>query len=630
MANIIGPKILDKLRSSDYKNSIYAIAEIIDNSIDAEAMNIDIITLKNKSGITDIYFVDNGNGMDMRMLEKCVVFAESNNSVGSKKTGFFGMGLPNSSLSQCKKFSASCNIGGEWWINTVDIDEMIRLDSLELHPVKKMDQNEISAILKLTKISNPVTIVHWTNIDRIDASTRPSTIMNRAERLLGRIHRYKIREGLKIRFLNYSDGNITPDIDHLFLENDPLFISTGETQVAKVIHNLAKKKTNPNPLLCPSTYFSKFIIDGKGNENKIKPLFFLPDDAQSTIDIHWKGKKYSINLTLAVAYKDVQKPGTRNGGANEFGKNWLGVKVKGNQSFPSGNISWVRNGREITCGNYSLFNVTQENQRFWSIELSYDTSLNNDNVLDVLLGLSNSKQSIKFEPDTEGPQNTSETASQNEKREELIAEITRKLNDAIRKATNILSSQAREWKREEDQITGTGSTGGAGLPGPTSATYQVLIEALGKGAQLAEPEIVELTDKIRNYLKTLSRDSIYLAVKKYSEIGIQNLIIYCEIDERDLFQVDKYRNINITLINIKHEFYKKIIEPLKDKNNLDLLASIELLISSLSRAGYNNFFDEKRDTVKKLFELTSSDLKELLNKQEAITSGGDDIEELED
>ena len=355
-------------------------------------------------------------------------------------------------------------------------------------------------------------------------------------------------------------------------------------------------------------------------------MFYCPVEAQQSISIKWKGKTYTINLKLAVAYKDVQKPGTREGGNTNFGKE-LGAKVRGNSNYPSGNISWIRNDREITCGNYSLFNVTQENQRFWSIELNYDTSTTNDNVLDNLLGLSNSKQSLKFTPDKDFPDDTSETANENDKKQELIARITNALNDAISKANNILTKQAREWKTTEAIIKGTATGTGGGLPGATSTTYKVLLEALGKGATLSNNQINELTTKLKRYLPTVEKSMIELAVKKYSEIGLQNLIIYCELDERDLFTTDKYQGINITLINTRHQFYSKIIEPLKEKNNDDILVSIELLLSSLSRAGQNNYFDRKKDDIKELFELTSKDLKNLLNQQSSI---GKDYDESKD
>lgn len=613
MNSIIGPKILDKLRSSDYKNSVYALAEIIDNSLDANAKNIDVITITKDNSIKDIYFIDDGNGMTESVLQNCVIFSESNNPPGNKNTGFFGMGLPNSSLSQCTKFSVISKINQIWMQNTIDIKQMIASNTLIINPIYKANEVEINLISKKSKIKNPKTIIHWTNLDKID-TVRPTTLMDRCERLIGRIHRYKINKGHTIRFINYSDDNEMPDIDHVFIENDPLYLTDGKSQVAKKINILAKNKNSTIPELSLDYYFSKFITQ---DPEKVRPLFFCPEDAQQSISIKWKGITYTINLKLAVAYRDVQKPGTREGGNTIFGKE-LGAKIRGNSNYPSGNISWVRNGREITCGNYSLFNVTQENQRFWSIELNYDTSLTNDNVLDNLLGLSNSKQSLKFTPDKDFPDDSSETANENDKKQELIARITTALNDAIAKANSILTKQARNWKTAEEMIKGTGKGSSGVLPGATTTTNKVLLEALGKGATLSNSEINELTTKLKKYLPIIEKNMIEIAVKKYSEIGLQNLIIYCELDERDLFTTDKYQGINITLINIKHQFYSKIIEPLKEKNNDDILVSIELLLSSLSRAGQNNYFDSKKEDIKELFELTAKDLKNLLNQQSTI------------
>ena len=625
--SIVGPKILEQLKSSDYKNSVYAFAEIIDNCIDAKANEIEILTITKDGAVTDIYFIDNGEGMDKTILQKCVIFSVSNNTKGSKKTGVFGMGLPNSSLSQCSKFSVLSKIGEEWWENTVDIKKMIAIGTLNIDPIAIAANETIKGVLDRTKIEMPKTIIHWSDLDTID-SLRAITLNDRAERLIGRIHRYKIRNGLTIRFLNYSDDNKKADINHVFVENDPLFLTTGNSWIAPIINDLALDHSDTDPKFSLSTYFTKFIFPN--DKKRVKPLFYLPDEAQETIELKWHRKTYKINLTLAIAYQDVQKPGRRAGGVTKFGQQ-LGIKVKGSGNYPSGNISWVRNQREITCGNHSLFNVTQENQRFWSIELSYNTDDTKDNVLDKLLGLSNSKQSIKYTPETLSPDDTSETASENDKKEELISKITIALNHAISRASTILSQQAREWKRVEDSIRGTGGTGGAGIPGPTNTTYTVLLDALGKGANITEIEIKKLVAKLKKYLPTIPESQIEEAVRKYNAIGLQNIIIYCEIDERDLFQTDKFQGINITLINIKHQFYIKIIEPLKEKNQNDLLASIELLISSMSRTGENNFVDQSKEIIKEFQELTSKDIKIMLTKQSQITlSDEDDGDETEE
>lgn len=607
MASIIGPKYLEKVRSSDYKNSIYAIAELIDNSVDADAKNVEIITVTNQRNIDDIYFIDDGKGMDENTLDKCVIFSETTNSPGTKKTGSFGMGLPNSSMAICKEFSVITEIGGEWMMNTVDIDKMIAEGTLETSPITKLNQTKINAILKYSKIVNPKTIVKWTKIDKLDF-VKAETLKERSSRLLGRILRHKISDGLKLRIANYSDGNTNPSFDHIILENDPLYLTKNNSWIAKLVEIESLKGDNDPSFeeFNTNQYFKKFIVE----KYKTLPLFYCLEDACQQIEIKWFGKTYVVNIKVAIAYKDIQKPGTRAGGRTLVGKE-LSYKVRGANSYPSGNISWVRNDREITSGNYSLFNVTQENMRFWSIEVEYETT--EDNVIDKLLGLSNSKQSLKFSTTDEMPDDTSETASENNKRIELWARITGALNQGINKASNKLTQQAREFQQFEQQIRGTG--GGGGLPGPTPKTYKILLEALGKGADLNSEEIDTLTKKIKAYLPLLKKEVIRDGVESYSKIGLKSIVIYCELDERDFFKFDNYQGKNITMINIKHRFYKQVILPLKDKNEDDILASIELLICSMTNT-VKSYDKNKLEIIERFFEDNSRKLREFLEDNE--------------
>ena len=616
--SIIGADFLDRFRSSDYKNSVYAIAEILDNSVDAEAKNIELITITKDKKIKEIFFVDDGKGMSEEILAKCVVFSEGTNTSGTKKTGFFGMGLPNSSLSQCKDFSVICNISGAYRQNRVDFNKMQSNQELYIDDVIDADKDLIKKIKSYTKIKDFTTVVHWTDLDKLD-TRRPITLKDRVERLMGRIHRYSIRGGVKMSFLNYSDENAKPDINHDIIENDPLFLTTNNQWIISTLadpKNLDAVNT-ANPLTSTRHYYSKFI-NPKNPKQLLTPLFYSPEHACEEIKIKYKGHEYKINMTVAVAYKDIQKPGTRGGGGTPLGKKFRD-KLRGVANFPSANISWVRNQREITVGNYSLFNVTQENMRFWSIELNYNTEGSpKGNLIDELLGLSNSKQHLKFTADKELPDDTSENADYDDKKQELIAKITIALEQGIKIATKILGDQAKEWGILEKQINGT--PGASKIPGPTQKTYDVLIDALGKGQEMSKQEKQDLVKKIRRHLITLDRKSVEEGVEIYSKIGIENVIIYCELDERDLFESERSFGKDITLINTKHSFYLKVLEPLKERGESDILASIELLLSSLSRSGHTNFKDAELDTIKDFYTATAKDLKRILSKTSAVTT----------
>ena len=608
MASIIGPKYLEKVRSSDYKNSTYAIAEIIDNSVDAGAKNIELISITKNNNITDIYFIDDGKGMDKKILEKCVIFSESTNTPGNKKTGSFGMGLPNSSLAICKEFSVITQIDGIWMSNTVDIDKMMSIDSLEVSPIEILDTNTVKEILNYSKIENPKTIIKWSKIDRLDF-VKADTLKNRSSKLLGRILRHKISEGLKIEILNFSDGNTSPSFNEIVLENDPLYLTKNKSWIAHLVQKEAEKPdSNTIAQFNTNEYFKKFFI----SKNLTHPLFHVLEDAGGDIEINWYDKKYTVNIKVAIAYRDIQKPGTREGGNTEVGKEF-GKKVKGDRSYPSGNISWIRNGREIQSGNYSLFNVGEPNQRFWSIEIKYETT--NDNNLDRLLGLSNSKQSLKFFATDEMPEDTGINAHENNKKIELWCKITKLLKLSIKKAQERLKKQASAWATIEKSINGSGS--GNPIPGGSPKTYNILLKALGKGANLGTKEIDDLTTKINDYLPQIQKSSVREGVLQYSKIGLKTIIIYCELNEYDLFQFDSYRGINITLININHRFYIQVISPLKKNNSDDILASIELLICSMTDT-VKSYDEEQTSILKRFFHDNSLKLIDFLKQNDPV------------
>ena len=90
---------------------------------------------------------------------------------------------------------------------------------------------------------------------------------------------------------------------------------------------------------------------------KVKALFQeLVSHTHGNIKVRFKDKEYKLSIKSSYAFKDIQKPGMYAPGAIGLGKT-MRKKMVGGKYGPGGNISWVRNGREIDCGNYNLFNV---------------------------------------------------------------------------------------------------------------------------------------------------------------------------------------------------------------------------------------------------------------------------------
>ena len=80
-----------------------AVADLIDNSISAEATEISIEFFSGEDGYVSI--LDNGKGMNYTELQNAMKYGSGDPNVERSSTdlGRFGLGLKTASLSQCRK-----------------------------------------------------------------------------------------------------------------------------------------------------------------------------------------------------------------------------------------------------------------------------------------------------------------------------------------------------------------------------------------------------------------------------------------------------------------------------------------------------------------------------------------------
>src|SRR5437660_1644911 len=93
-------------RDSGYKGTPSAIAELVDNAIQAGATRVVINIAPNEAvadGSLHVEVVDNGSGMDSATLQQALRFGGSTNFNDRHGLGRYGMGLPNSSFSQTRR-----------------------------------------------------------------------------------------------------------------------------------------------------------------------------------------------------------------------------------------------------------------------------------------------------------------------------------------------------------------------------------------------------------------------------------------------------------------------------------------------------------------------------------------------
>ena len=98
----------DALRNTGYKNIESAVAEIVDNSVEANAndvfviMSEDINPVSGRKLVSEIGFLDNGDGMSTDILGSCLGIGATTR-MARKGMGRFGVGLPQASLHACPR-----------------------------------------------------------------------------------------------------------------------------------------------------------------------------------------------------------------------------------------------------------------------------------------------------------------------------------------------------------------------------------------------------------------------------------------------------------------------------------------------------------------------------------------------
>jgi hypothetical protein len=158
-------RLIESLRDTGY-TFVTAIADIIDNSVAANANKIDIILDIDFLGNPYLWIADNGHGMSSSDLDKAMQYG-SPARINPKSLGKFGMGLKTASTSFCRKLtvlSSKENIlsGRQWDLDVIkDKDEWLLLE-----PDFNLYSDQIK-FFETVSDNGCGTIVIWENIDRL-------------------------------------------------------------------------------------------------------------------------------------------------------------------------------------------------------------------------------------------------------------------------------------------------------------------------------------------------------------------------------------------------------------------------------------------------------------------------------
>lgn len=158
-------RVMEGLRDTGY-NFNTALADIIDNSIAADATRIDISIDLNPRGEVSVYIVDNGTGMDEEGLQNAMRYGSKQREDPSS-LGKFGLGLKTGSTAFCRCLSVVSRGSGDETVRKVqwDLDYIAKTNEWNLRqPVPSDDEIDI---LDATADGGTGTLVIWEKIDRL-------------------------------------------------------------------------------------------------------------------------------------------------------------------------------------------------------------------------------------------------------------------------------------------------------------------------------------------------------------------------------------------------------------------------------------------------------------------------------
>ena len=204
-------RFIQATRDSGYRNIASALSELVDNSLQAGATQVDIFVEDDESS-PFVAILDNGCGMNRKQLSSALQFGGSDRFDDRSGMGRFGMGLPNSSLSQARHVDVYSWRNPRFvWHSYLDIDEILRATQ----PMLEIPKRSVLPKGFRERVQKTGTLVIWRVLDRVKVSNW-NLLAKRMAHRLGQVFRYFLWEGRHIRI----NGQEVVAHDPLFLSED--------------------------------------------------------------------------------------------------------------------------------------------------------------------------------------------------------------------------------------------------------------------------------------------------------------------------------------------------------------------------------------------------------------------------
>ena len=532
---------------SQYQSTAYAIAELIDNSIDAEASAVDVLfreqteagAQRARTSVTAVAVVDNGTGMSLPTLRDALMFGGRGQDVEGHLIGKYGVGLPTSSVTQCRR-----------------VDVWTWQESIESALHCSLDVGEIESGAKQLPFPTPSdppaewvrearaeivqarsgTLVLWTNLRRLDYR-RSQTIMNHVERGVGRIHRRFIGQrdidqpgGVVIMMKSF--GGSQPHVRPL-RPNDPMY--------------LMEQTTTPEP-------WNEQPMFQRWGETKI-------------FKVECDGASFDVEVVYSIAKDDALR-------VDSF-TDRAGRKPHGRDAAENAGISVVREDRELVMLPPVFGRVGRESEinRWWGCEVRFPSGC------DDLFGVDHNKQmAAHFRNVLEEFARMEEDASQQMADDAVDGDEWRGLYDLAADIRNVTGQMRRHIETRIGQLRPPRPSLGGGPTTPEEVAEDIA-DAGDKEAQNQGTRPETDADRERNSVPAEERESGHRAMLEELGYGSEGARAEAERMVRNdarfkfvsrqvpgslMFEVNTRYGVHYVTLNLNHPMYD-LLREIEDK-----------------------------------------------------------------
>ena len=401
--SIIDTKMtVEAMRDSGYRSTTHALAELIDNSIEAGATAIEIFGVSKRDDqtervtLSELAVLDNGSGMDLTTLRGSLRYGHGTR-VSRRGIGRYGVGLPNSSMSQARRvdiwsWQTGVTNALHTWLSIEGVKEGIK----EIPEPQLQAVPEVYMKSSLNGFEDAGSLVVWSDLDRVEWK-RASTTFRHTETLLGRIYRrflakpserlhckhprdHEIGERRTITCIPVENVGGVPNVQNDSViqvrPNDPLYLMSGTS--------------------CPEQF-------GAG------PMFVELEASPFVVPVIHEGNSYDVVVRASYARPYVRDSGHADA---QWPQEWVGRDAGhtpwGKHANNNMGVSMIRAHREIEI-DASWVNGYEPTERWWTIEVDFPTAL------DEVFGVTNNKQ---------GTMTFQRLAQYDWQREAMLSEVT--------------------------------------------------------------------------------------------------------------------------------------------------------------------------------------------------------------